>query len=113
MYSRCKPFSSLSTDADLESGRLYIYFPLPRTPTSVKKKSESAHGLDLFINAFHYFAVRVLTVHDLLCCNCYRVYRAIEHSRHGYHIEQICDMFSQIIKKNSILSESTHFNTFC
>lgn len=38
MYSQTKPFSRLSTDADLESGRLYIYIPLPRTPTSVKKK---------------------------------------------------------------------------
>lgn len=47
----------MSTDAGLESGMLYIDIP-----SSVKKKSESAHGLDLFINAFHYFAVRVLTM---------------------------------------------------
>lgn len=41
---------------------MYVDIPLLRTPSSVKKKSESAHGLDLFIFAFHYFAVRVLTV---------------------------------------------------
>lgn len=41
---------------------VHIY-PSPSNPyLGKKKKGESAHGLDLFIFAFHYFAVRVLTV---------------------------------------------------